>query len=58
MQIDYLQFFREYRLALGSVVSFNPLMAVRHLRIWSNEAEEEGCFSVSQKRFYFDGCAK
>lgn len=46
----------EYRLALGSLVSWTSLTG--YLRIWCNEGEKEGCFSMSQKRFYFDGRTK
>lgn len=56
--IDCLEFCWEYRLALGSSVSLSPLVAVGHLRIWPNEGEKAGCFSLSQKRIYFDGCSK
>lgn len=56
--IDCLGFCWECRLSLGSPVSSSPVVAVVQLMIWSNDREKEGCFSLRQERFYFDGHTK
>lgn len=53
---DWLEVCWEYKLALGSLVSFSPLTG--YLRIWCNEGGKEGCFWMNRERFYFDGRTK